>query len=334
MREQAQNMRILVTGGTGLVGSHLLRALLSQSPNADIRALRRPHSRMDLVEDFLDRVEWIEGDVLDGPLLGDVLSDVGQVYHCAGVVSFDDRRRKEMMRTNIRGTEEVVNAALSAGVGKLVHISSISALGHPRHLQHLDESFVWERSRRNTQYGISKFLAEQEVWRGVAEGLNAVILNPSLIIGRGRLDEGTNRFFKWVARGLPFAPPGSSGFVDVRDVADAAIGVMEADVSGRRYLVNAANLTFREFLQLVADSLGVSGPRFSAGKLVRSLGWRASVLSGRLSGEEPLLTSETAKWSSFRYTYGGEALMELLGRRYRSVEESVAEVGKWFWGEM
>lgn len=323
MRESSATKRVLVTGATGFVGSHLLRRLRALYPDDEVVALRRPDSRMDLVPDLVESVEWIQGDILDGHLLREAMQGIDQVYHAAGMVSFDPRRAVECMRVNVRGAEEVVNAALYSGISKLVHISSIMAIGYPRHLKVLDESFVWERGRRNSQYGISKFLAEQEVWRGMAEGLEAVILNPSLILGCGRWHEGTNRFFRWVARGLLAAPPGSTGFVDVRDVVGMAIGVMSSDLAGQRFVVNGGNLEFRDLLTQIARSLGVQPPKFVAGRLVRSLAWRASWIKGRLQGKEPLLTKESARISGYRYAYDGSAIATALQTNYRPLQETV-----------
>lgn len=321
--------KILVTGATGFVGSYLLRQLLAQGAR-QLYALRRAHSRMDLVRDIEQRVQWITGDVLDIPLLHEVLQDMDQVYHCAGVVSFDPVRAGDCMRVNVQGTENVVNAALAQGIEKMAHISSIAALGRPRHLKTLDESFVWERSKRNTRYAISKFLGEQEVWRGIAEGLNAVILNPSIILGSGRWNEGSNRFFQWVRRGLRFYPPGSAGFVDVRDVASLAVQLMESEISGERFVVNARNMSFRELLNLIADALDRPRPIFPDNRLLRGLAWRGSVLKARLLGGHPLLTRESAMVSSLNYAYDNTKSREHLDFTYLPIEETVLETANQF----
>ena len=189
------NTSILVTGGTGFVGSYLLRYLVQQG-YTQIGAIKRPNSPMDLVEEIKDKIKWIEGDVLDIFSLEDALKGVQQLYHCAAVVSYSPKDFKQMMKVNVEGTANVVNLALEAGIKKMLYVSSIAALGKTEKTLWVDEQADWIPSKSNSQYSISKYLSEMEVWRGMAEGLRAAIVNPSVILGSGFWDAGTANFLK------------------------------------------------------------------------------------------------------------------------------------------
>ena len=170
--------KIFVTGGTGFVGSHILRYLV-RDHSYEIRALKRKGSPMNLVREVQDKIKWIDGDLLDSVSLEDAMQDVDEVYHCGALITFDPAQFDRMHRVNQEGTSNIVNIALDFGIKKLVHLSSIAALGRYKHILHYDESTKWDRSPLNSQYAISKHMGEQEVWRGIAEGLNAAIINPN-----------------------------------------------------------------------------------------------------------------------------------------------------------
>ena len=201
--------QILVTGGTGFLGSYLLRILLKKGYQK-IRALKRDSSDLSLVHNVKDQIEWVEGDLLDPESLGDAMEGVRQVYHCGAMVSFDPKQSNQMMRVNVEGTENIVNIALEIGIEKMVHVSSIAALGRTKETPNVNEETYFKRDENNSNYSISKYLSEQEVWRGIAEGLPAAILNPSVIIGSGFWNKGTGRMFQKVWDGLKFYPVGST----------------------------------------------------------------------------------------------------------------------------
>src|SRR6185295_8650851 len=177
---------ILVTGGTGFLGMQLLRELVKRGEK--VRAIKRSGSTSFLEEEFTRQIEWVEGDVLHIPALEEAMSDCEKVYHCAAVVSFLPKDHERIMKVNVEGTANVVNVALEKKIKKLVHVSSVAAIGSSRNDEVVNESTEWESG--NSNYALSKFLGEREVWRGIAEGLNAVIVNPSLIIGAGNWNEG------------------------------------------------------------------------------------------------------------------------------------------------
>lgn len=199
---------ILVTGGTGFLGSYLLRALVTAGK--PVRALYRRHIPDQLL-DVKDRVEWVQGDVLDVGSLEEAMQGVAQVYHCAAIVSFHPDRRAQMLKINVEGTANVVNIALDAGVKKLVHVSSVAALGRAKEQAAINERSQWEESSNNSYYAISKHLSEMEIWRGIAEGLPAVIVNPSIILGSGYWHDGSGMLLKTPGKNFPIIPKASTG---------------------------------------------------------------------------------------------------------------------------
>lgn len=315
--------KILVTGGTGFVGSYLLRYLVDQG-YTQIRGLRRPGSRMDLVAPVAGQVEWVEGDVLDIFSLDDALEGVSRVYHCAAVVSFDPRDTNKMMQVNIEGTANLINAALSAGIKKFIHTSSIATLGRTREGETLDESRVWQRGRFNTQYAISKFLAEQEAWRGMAEGLEVGIVNPSVILGSGRWEEGALRLFNYVWNQSPFYPVGGTGFVDVRDVARFMIRLMESPVSNERFIVSAENRSYRWVLEEIARNLDRRPPRIAVRPWMRGIAWRLATLLAKMQGKRPFLTREVAANASRTFYFDSSKAEQYFDFSYHPLKQSIA----------
>ena len=320
---------IFVTGGTGFVGAYLLRYLVKMGYQ-NIRALKRKTSSLALVEEIKDRIAWIEGDMLDVPSLEAAMLDVKQVYHCAAVISFEKDAAKKMMKINVEGTANIVNIALDFGIEKLVHISSIAALGRVKGQKNVDENTAWQRDNANSNYAISKYLAEQEVWRGMAEGLPAAILNPSVIIGSGFWDVGTAQMFQQVWNGLPFYPTGASGFVDVRDVAKMAIQLMESEIINDRFIVNNQNLYYRDFFTAVAKKIDKKPPHIRVSSLMRGLAWRLDWLRSKLTGNPHLITKETANLVSNVFFYNNEKSIETFDYQYIPFEKSLEDITEQF----
>lgn len=317
-----RDLPVLVTGGTGFVGAYLLRRLL-QLGYTNIRVLRRSSSPMQLVAPFAERIQWIEGDILDIFDLEDAMEGVQHVYHCAAVVSFDPAQRKHMLSVNQQGTANVVNAALHQQVGKLVYVSSIAALGRSKEGETITEASKWEHGPYNTYYAISKFKGEQEVWRGMAEGLRVAVVNPAIVLGSGYWESGTARFFSVVHRGQSFYPVGTTALVDVRDVADFTVRLTESNVDGERYILNATHYTYQRLLTDIAGALGVSPPSYGATPLLRALAWRTEWLRSKLTGSSPLLTRETAANSSRTFYYDNQKSTGWPDFEYLPIEETI-----------
>jgi nucleoside-diphosphate-sugar epimerase len=325
---------ILVTGGTGLVGSYLLYELTrkGQKVKALLRPGKKPYETHNLFNCFsaenehqIDLVEWVEGDVLDPFSLQQAMQGVDYVYHCAAMISFNPRDLKAMLAINVEGTANVVNACLENGIKKLCHVSSIASLGQAEKGEMIDENAKWKTSRVNSGYAVSKYGGEREVWRGMEEGLNAVIVNPSVIIGAGCHWKATNRIFHNIENFLPYYIPGVNGYVDVRDVVNAMILLMGSEVSGERFVLNSENLSLREFFGMAADILGKPRPRIALnGKLMHILAW-LDEMRARLTRSGSLLTRENVRASMAKSYYSAEKFKSAFNYTFIPMNESLAE---------
>lgn len=314
---------VLVTGATGFVGSYLLRHLLQKG--LTIRALRRKNSSMALVADVAHQVQWAEADVTDVGALEDAFEGVTHVFHCAALVSFHPREAEKMKKINGEGTANIVNLCLDFGVKRLVHVSSIAALGRDSKRPHLDENCKWVESKHNSRYAQSKYAAEMEVQRGVAEGLSAAMVNPSVIVGSRDWEEGMAGFFKKIDQGLKFCPSGGSGFVDVRDVVRFMTLLMESEDSGQRYILNSDNLSHRAFFAMIAKELGVKPPPVTVGPFLAEVAWRVEWLKEKILGAKPMATKESARASVTNYTYANEKSRSVFGFEYIPFAQTVRE---------
>lgn len=323
---------ILVTGATGLVGSYLLFDLLKT--DEPIRALlhnpgslSRTHkifASLGVDVKLLDRVEWVEGDVLDYFSLLDAMKGVQKVYHCAAIVSFEPRDHNLMMKVNVDGTANVVNAALEAGVDKLCHVSSIASLGRTENSNIIDEKSQFKTSSYNSKYSLSKFSGESEVWRGTAEGLKAVIVNPSVILGYGYPEKGSTKLFTTIYRNSWFYGKGTNGFVDVQDVVRAMTGLMESSVQNERFVVSGGDFTYREIFTLIARGFGKSDPKMAVSDIALDIFWRLEWLRSKITGARPLITRETARTSKGNFYYATKKLHCTLNFEFTPIEKTIS----------
>ncbi len=324
---------ILVTGATGLVGSFLTLELLKKG--RQVRALKRPGRNMDMIrrvfelysdnpEELLSKIEWVDGELLDIFSLEEAMEGVEEVYHCAALVSFLRGDRKNLMKINVEGTANLVNAALEKKVRKLCHVSSIAALGRPeKQLEMIDEKLVWKTSKNNSNYAISKYGAEREVWRGVAEGLDAVIVSPSVVLGVAGPGMGSSRLFNVVWEGLKFYPPGQNGFVDVRDVARAMVLLMESEVKNERFILNAENVPYKRLFDMIAAGFDKKGPQIYVSPFLSGLSWRSEAVISWLKGRKPLITKETARTAVQHYAYTNDKIRHAIGFEFIPIEETI-----------
>ncbi|MEN8224058.1 MAG: NAD-dependent epimerase/dehydratase family protein [Bacteroidota bacterium] len=323
---------ILVTGGTGLVGSHLLQELTSQGKK--VRALHRKSSRTDFIrnvfeaygkepEKQLKMIEWFEGDVLDIFSLEDAMEDVSQVYHNAGVVSFSPGDFEIINSINVNGTANVVNAALQKGVKKICHLSSIAALGRAKKDGITDETTEWVSSRQNSNYAISKYNGEREVWRGSVEGLDAVILLPSVILGLSDITSGSMQLFNTILQGLPFYSPGSNGYVDARDVAKAQVFLMESDIVNEKFVISAENLGYKEVLGMIADGFGKRRPYIKVNKPLAEIARNFFKLKSLITGKPSLITKETTDTAMRKYTYSNNKFTGVSDMHFHNIHDTI-----------
>jgi len=330
---------ILLTGATGLLGSHIAYELLQQGKK--IRALKRKDSNSTLTEkifsfytnehiELLNAIEWVEGDVLDLGSLEDAMVGITHVYHCAAMVSFLPKEKDKMMQVNIEGTANVVNAAMHAGVKKLCHISSIAALGSTIDESLITEETWWKNNPSNSYYAISKYGAEREVWRAAEEGLNMVIVNPSFIIGPGDTSKSSSEAFGILRKGASWYTNGVNGYVDVRDVAHAAIKLTENDVLNQRFILNAANLSYRSFFDKVLVQLNKPKTKREAGKILLGFAWRIEKLLAAIAGRNPIITKEKVGYALQISQYDGSKIQKTINFNYRNIDTSIMEICKFY----
>jgi len=298
---------ILVTGASGLVGSHLVKVLINQGQQ--VKALYR--SAIPRIE-YADKVQWVQGDILDIISLEEAMQDVQQVYHCAAIVSFNPKQKQQLHHTNIEGTANIVNACLNSGIEKLLFVSSVAALGRMREDQPINETMNWTEKTSNSEYGKSKYLAEMEVWRGIGEGLNAVIINPVIILGAGDWENGSSGIFKTAYKEFPWYTEGVTGFVDVVDVVEAMVQLMQSDISAQRFIISAEDLTYRELFTAIAEQFGKKPPHKKVTPFLAAIVWRIEAIKGRFTGKNPLLTKETAQTAQAKVHFNNSKLKQYL----------------------
>lgn len=302
---------ILVTGGTGFLGAYIIKNLVEKG--LPVRAIRRSAKLPFFIDDAIwKKVEWVEGDVLDVVSLGDAMQGADAVVHSAAIVSFLKDRRKEMYATNINGTENVVNMALESGVRRLLHVSSVAALGRTTNATMVNEEKRWEENKNNTHYAITKHHAEMHAWRGFAEGLQGVIINPSTILGYGNWHQSSCAIFKNAYKGFPWYTKGVNGFVGVEDVAEAAVRLLLSSINERRFIVNAENRSFQSLLNAMAEGFGKKPPHRYANRTASEVAWRLEGLKGFFTGSKPLLSKETAKVAHSQTSFDNSALLNAL----------------------
>ena len=318
--------RVLLTGGTGLLGSYLVRAL-HESAAYTVRATCRPSSnRADLTD--LPDVEWVTGDLDDPDFLAEALTDVDAVVHAAGLVSYTRRDRQALRRVNVEFTAALTEAALQASIPHFVHVSSVAAISPAQREAPLHEAQLTFHPQPDTsRYARSKFEGELEVWRAAEEGLGITILNPSVVLGVGDWQRSSAQLFDWVARGQTYYPPGGTGYVDARDVAAFAKTCLDAGPAGRRYIVNAENWPFERFFRTVAQALDVEPPRTRARSWQAALVWRGAAVRSLLTDTDPLLTKQSARRAMQTLTYDNAASLE-AGAQYRPLRQSIWDVAR------
>lgn len=309
---------ILVTGGSGLVGSELISQLLAHGNN--VKAIYNATSLSISHENLVG----IKCDILDTSALEDAMEGVTQLYHCAAIVSFNKKNKDQLLKINIEGTANVVNAALDAGVKRMIHVSSVSALGRIREDERVTEEMNWTEESSNSIYGRSKYLGEMEVWRGIGEGLEAVIVNPSLILGSGDWSKGSSEIFRSVYNEFPWYTEGVTGVIDVKDVARAMILLMNSEINKERFILNAENLSYKELFTAIANCFKKRSPRKKVTPLIASMVWRWEVIKSMLTGKNALITRETARTALAKVYFDNNKFLKALpGFEYTPINETI-----------
>lgn len=329
---------VLITGATGLVGSHLMIRLLEN--NIKVRAMYRSEKSLQktkkLFQDYdkialWDTIEWIQVDITDVPSLENAFQNIDEVYHCAALISFDPNDEKVLRKTNIEGTANIVNFCLAYKIKKLCHVSSIAALGDLKEFENtITEETEWNPEVAHSDYAISKYGAEMEVWRGQQEGLWVSSVNPGVILGPGFWDSGSGLLFKKVAEGLPFYTKGNTGFVGVDDVVKAMTRSMDHHKNGERYILVSENITYEKMLRMIAEALQVKPPQFYAKPWMTEWYWRIDGLLSILTGRKRILSRSAARSLHQTQSYANEKIHSELDFEFQDIERCIRDMAKFY----
>ena len=310
---------ILVTGGAGLLGTEVITQLLQQG-----KQVKAIYNKTALATFNSNNLIQEQVDILDVVALENCMQDITTIYHCAALVSFLPGEEQKLFKINVEGTANIVNAALCAGVKKIVHVSSVAALGRMRENEIINESMQWSPATSNSKYGHSKYLGEIEMWRGVAEGLNAVVVNPVIILGPADWNESSTRIFKTVYNEFPWYTEGSTGFVDVRDVAAAMIALMDSEITGERFIISAENVTYQYLFNMIAKAFNKRPPHKKVTPLIAKWVWRMQAIKSKFTHTAPLVTKETAATALAKVNFDNSKLFKFLPDfKYHTLQDTV-----------
>jgi len=330
---------ILVTGGTGLVGSHLLYQLVKVGNK--VRAIHRNTSNLDAVkrvfsyytkdfENLFSQINWLEADICDTPSLEKAFVDISYVYHCAAIISFDSKDYQKMRKTNIEGTANMVNFSIDNTIKKFCFVSSIASIEKNTKNKLIDETGDWNTETNNYGYAITKYGAEMEVWRGSQEGLDIVIVNPGVILGSGFWHNGPGELFTRVNKGFKFYSEGVTGFVGVKDVVKAMIKLMKSSIKNERFILVSKNTSFKNIFFQIADNFNKKRPSIKVTKTLSGIAWRLEWIKSKITGKAPMITKHSASAALRNYEYSSNKIRKDLGFEFETLEITIKDVCKDF----
>jgi len=323
---------ILVTGGTGLVGSHLLAQLCLQG--FTVRALHRKTSNIegtkqvfsyytDDFENLFAQIEWVESDIIDIPSLEPFFKGITEIYHCAALVSFRKSDDELMRKTNIEGTANMVNLALDYGIKKFCHVSSIATIDKNQNSDFIEEQNEWNPEANNYGYAITKYGAEMEVWRGAQEGLEVIVVNPGVILGSGFWEYNTGKFFSNASHGFRYYTLGETGFVGVTDVAKAMILLMQSPIVNERFILVADNKSFQWVLSEIARAMKTKIPYIKVSFLMSEIAWRIAAIFSFFNGKPTLITKHSALASHQKFKYASHKIKKSLAFEFENISQTI-----------
>ena len=327
---------VLVTGGTGLVGSHLLLHLIEngESVRAIYRNLENIQKTKDLFllykkEALFEKISWIQADIIDVSSLEMAFENVDYVYHCAALISFDPKDEDALRKNNIEGTANIVNFCIANNIKKLCFVSSIAALGDLKENEKIiTEETEWNPEKPHSDYAISKYGAEMEIWRGQQEGLNSVIVNPGVILGPRIWKQGSGMLFKKIENGFPFYTKGTSGFIAVTDVVKIAVMLMKSDIKNERFTLIAQNIVFQDLFNSIADALIVKRPSIYVSPLLTRFLWRIDWFISAIFRSKRKLDRATAQASYSKNHYSNEKITKVLGTEFLDIHQYINAISK------
>lgn len=329
---------ILITGTTGLVGSHLAMQLLEKE--TVVRSIYRDISKIELTKQvfelnnkshLFDKIEWIEGDILDIPSLEIAFEGIQKVYHCAALISFDPKDEENLRKTNIEGTSNIVNFCIDKNIKKICFVSSIAALGDlPKNQtdNYINESMEWNPETEHSDYAITKHGAEMEVWRAQEEGLQIVIVNPGVVLGPNLWKTGSGEVFSKVKNGLPFYTNGITGLVSVFDLVSIMVQLMESKISGEKFIVVAENYSYKNLLFEIADAYQVRKPKFYASKTMTAIGYKLDWIISTVFQTKRKLSKDIAKSLHSKDFYDNSKIKKALNFEFESLSKTIEKFAK------
>jgi len=319
--------KICLTGATGLIGIQLLKDLL-QTKNYEILAIYNNTSPESVFPQKNELIQWKKVDLQDICQLNRVFQEVDFVIHAAALVSFSDKDKEKLYKVNVEGTANVVNACLEQGIEKLCYVSSVAAIGRSGTNLTLNEEHRWEESEYISNYSRTKHLAELELWRAIAEGLNAVIVNPSVVLGEGDWHRSSTQIFRYIWESGKFYTDGILNYVDVRDVSQIIIKLLESDITDERFILNAGITTYKDIFDKIAKHFQKVPPNFRITPNLANVLWRFAKIGAWFTGKAPLITREIAQNAKSQYQYDGSKIQEKINFQFQSLEETLAHTCK------
>lgn len=314
---------ILVTGATGFLGSELIRQLILKGEK--VRAIKRETSQVPALLKNESEIEWITADILDYFALKNAMEGIHKVYHCAAFISFDPKDRKMMKKVNVEGTINLLNVSMELNVSRFLHVSSVAALGEGKKGALITENDQWEYSPSSSFYSITKYESEMEVFRASAEGLDAVIINPSIIIGKNSGSKGSGQIFETIKKGLNYYPGGSFGYVDVEDVAKSMILLMDSNISDERFIINAENWSYQDLFSEIAHHFGKKAPEITLKPWMIKLAYLGTRFISIFTGKKQNLTRETASSAFKKRNFSSEKVKKALNLEFKPIKQSISE---------
>ena len=312
-------MKILITGITGLFGSYLAKEFAKVG---EIHGYRRASSSTRLLEDVPFPITWHEGKLSDIESLEEAMYGMDLVIHAAGKVSYDAKESDSLHRINVAGTTNVVNAMLNTGVKKLVHISSVAAIGRSPELKELDENYKWVETPLNTDYGVSKYLAELEAWRGEQEGIDLIVVNPSVLLGKISDDRSSTDIYHYVIDGNSYYPKGDLNYIDVRDAAKQVRALVDKGVWGERFILNRESISYKEFFEKMALAFGKKPPTKAVSPLMLEIVVFFNSILRKIGLSKSPLNKKTAMISQQKVFFDSGKVNKLLQPSYHSLEDT------------
>lgn len=327
----------LVTGATGIIGSHVVLKLLQdkkpviacKQKNSDLRKVEKLFSFYDQ-KSLFEKITWKDVDVCDIFSIEEALENVDHVYHCAGFVSFNKKDRKKLFQINETGTSNVIAASLYKNVKALCHVSSIATLNNLDHKEALHENVFWKTNGKESDYALSKYNAEREVWRAMEEGLNAVIVNPGVVLSPGFWDQSSSRLFETCYKGNMFYTLGSAGYISAKDTAALMIELIEKKHYGNRYILVENNYTFKTILDMVSVGLGKSKTSVNAGKILLQTGRFFNYFSSKITGKEQVLTKAIINSALNKQTYLNTKIRAAINYNFVPIEAEIKDICRFF----